>query len=248
VERWLTNTRLAWLWLWLVLSALAIIVLANHTTVDLTLADAMFDFRRGQFTYRHAFFYDKVMHGDAKNLLSATWLALLVLAWLPWHLRPACLSWEQQYRFRWVTALAVMHSGLVSWLKHQMPHACPWDIDRYGGTLPWFPAFSAHAPAMAGHCFPAGHASSGLWLSALCLCWLPQHPRKALLVAIAGLAVGFALGWCQQLRGAHFLSHTLTSLWLMCALLLCVMSFSSTGLAHHRYPKTIFHDSKKHTA
>lgn len=247
MERWLTNTRLAWLWLGLGLSALAIIALANHTTVDLTLADTMFDFRHGQFTYRHAFFFDTVMHGYAKNLLSTIWLGLLVLAWLPWHLRPTWLSCEHQYRFRWVVALAAMHSGLVSWLKHQMPHACPWDIDRYGGTLPWFPAFSAHAPAMEGHCFPAGHASSGLWLSALCLCWLPQHPRKALMVAIAGLVVGFTLGWCQQLRGAHFLSHTLTSVWLMCALLLCVLSFSSAGLANHRDSKTILPDSKKRT-
>jgi membrane-associated PAP2 superfamily phosphatase len=198
----------------------------------------MFDFSRGQFTYQHAFFYDTVMHSYMKHLLLSVWLLLLVLALLPTGFRPSWLSSAQQYRLRWVTALAVVHSGLVSWLKHQMPHACPWDITRYGGTSDWFPAFAAHASQMNGHCFPAGHASSGLWLSALCLCWLPQHPRKALLVAVAGLAAGFALGWCQQLRGAHFLSHTLTSLWLMCALLLCVLSFSNNGYASSPYSKS----------
>ncbi|MFD1122865.1 phosphatase PAP2 family protein [Methylophilus flavus] len=240
MERWLTNKGLAWLWLLLGVSAIGIFAMANYTMLDLTLADRMFDFSRGQFTYQHAFFYDTVMHSYIKHLLLSVWLVLLVLAMLPTGFRPSWLSSAQQYRLRWVTALAVVHSGLVSWLKHQMPHACPWDITRYGGTSDWFPAFAAHTPQMNGHCFPAGHASSGLWLSALCLCWLPQHPRKALLMAVAGLAAGFALGWCQQLRGAHFLSHTLTSLWLMCALLLCVLSFSSNGYASSPYSKSSY--------
>ncbi|MFD0914741.1 phosphatase PAP2 family protein [Methylophilus luteus] len=231
MERWLAYTRLAWLWGLLGVSAVVIIVMANYTPLDLLLADRMYDFNLGQFSYRHAFFFDTVMHVYAKQLLVSIWLLCLLLAIWPGNLRPAWLSAEQQYRLRWVAALAVVHSGLVSWLKHQMPHACPWDITRYGGSLPWFPAFAAHSPLMAGHCFPAGHASSGLWLSALCLCWLPQHPRKALVVALAGLTVGLVLGWCQQMRGAHFLSHTLTSAWLMCALLLCVLSFFPSAYA-----------------
>lgn len=233
MEPWLANTQLARLWSMLGASALGIFGLANYTTLDLTVADHMFDASLGEFTYRHAFFYDTVMHGYAKTLLTGIWLVLLVIALIPERVRPVLLTSAQQYRLRWVAALAVTHSGLVSWLKHQMPHACPWDITRYGGTSPWFPAFSVHAPHMAGHCFPAGHASSGLWLSALSLCWLPQHPRKALLVAVAGLAIGFLLGWCQQLRGAHFLSHTLTSTWLMCALLLCVLSFSKSAYSRN---------------
>ncbi|MGP1716922.1 MAG: phosphatase PAP2 family protein [Methylophilus sp.] len=237
MERWLANTRLGWLWSLLGASALGIVALANYTTLDLTLADRMFDASRGQFTYQHVFFYDTVMHDYARQLFTVVWLMLLVLALLPQQLRPSWLLATHQYRLRWVTLLAVTHSGLVSWLKHQMPHACPWDVTRYGGSLPWFPAFAAHIPNMAGHCFPAGHASSGLWLSALCLCWLPHAPRKALAVAIAGLAVGLLLGWCQQMRGAHFLSHTLTSAWLMCALLLCVLSFSRSGYANRSYLK-----------
>lgn len=240
MERWLANPRLAWLWLWLALSAIAIFLMANYTTLDLMLADQMFDFSHGRFPFRHAVLFDTVMHHYAKYLLLTVWLVLLVFALLPVKLRPCWLSSALQYRLRWVAALAVAHSGLVSWLKHQMPHACPWDITRYGGNSPWFPAFAAHLPGMTGHCFPAGHASSGLWLSALCLCWLPQHPRKALGVALAGLAVGFALGWGQQMRGAHFLSHTLTSLWLMCALLLCVLSFSRSAYAHPSYSTSTY--------
>ena len=53
-----------------------------------------------------------------------------------------------------------------------------------------------------GGCFPAGHASSALWLAGLCVWWLPRRPRMAAAVFAAGLAAGFALGWVQQMRGA----------------------------------------------
>lgn len=226
MEYWLNKPRLAWLWLLLGLSGVGIVMLANHTSLDLTLADRMFDTRQGQFSYKHAFFYETVMHSYAKQVLTIFWLAIVALAIWPKRKCPAWLTAERQYRLRWIAAMAVINASLVSGLKHQMPHACPWDLSRYGGSEPWFPTFTAHAQQMAGHCFPAGHATSGLWLSAFCLLWLPQQPRKALFVGFVGLYAGFLLGWFQQMRGAHFISHTLTSLWLMYALLLCVLSFS----------------------
>lgn len=228
MECWLHKTRLIRLWGLLALSGAGIFMLANHTALDLILADRMFDSRLGQFTYKHAFFYETVMHTYAKQLLTALWLMIAALAVWPQRLCPAWWTADKQYRVRWIAMMAVMNAGLVSWLKHLMPHACPWDLTRYGGSAPWFPTFTAHASQMAGHCFPAGHATSGLWLSACCLFWLPQQPRQALWVACAGLYAGFLLGWFQQMRGAHFISHTLTSLWLMCALLLCVLSFSKS--------------------
>ena len=57
----------------------------------------------------------------------------------------------------------------------------------------------------------------------LCVWWLPHRPRIAASVFAAGIAAGFALGWVQQLRGAHFLSHTLWSLWIAAALVWSVL-------------------------
>lgn len=234
MERWLTPRQLVWLWAMLAVSALAIIGASELTRLDLIMADWMFDAQLHVFPGRHAFFFETIMHAGAKQLLVSVWCVVVVLAALPNTVRPSCLSKPMQFRLRWVATLAVINSGLVSWLKHHMPHACPWDITRYGGALPWFSTFERHTPVMVGHCFPAGHATSGLWLSALCLLWLPHQPRKALATALLGLATGLLLGWSQQMRGAHFLSHTLSSVWLMCALLLCVLSFtrSHTSCTH----------------
>ena len=55
---------------------------------------------------------------------------------------------------------------------------------------------------------------SALWLVALAVFWLPHRPRMAAAVGGVMLAFGMAVGWMQQLRGAHFLTHTLWSMWI----------------------------------
>ena len=141
MEPWLSKNRLVQLWSLLGLSAIGIYLLANHTSTDIALADRMFDFQQGRFPYKHGFFYETVMHGYAKTLLTGIWLTMLIFALLPAHLRPAKLSTAYQTRLRWIVALAATHSSLVTGLKHYMPHACPWNVVRYGGTSPWFPTF-----------------------------------------------------------------------------------------------------------
>ncbi|HWW69256.1 MAG TPA: hypothetical protein VN089_04910, partial [Duganella sp.] len=53
-----------------------------------------------------------------------------------------------------------------------------------------------------------------LWLLAVAVFWLPHKPRKAAAAGAAMLVFGFTVGWIQQLRGAHFLTHTLWSIWI----------------------------------
>lgn len=214
------------LWKVWLLSALIILWLANGTGIDLYLADQQFDFAQQAFNQKHAFFYETILHEYAKHLLTLFWLTLFLISSLPERWVGNRLTASMRYQLRWILFLALLNALLVTGLKHQMPHACPWDVTRYGGSLQWAPTFSMHDGVAQGHCFPAGHTTSGVWLSALCLLWLPQAPRKALLVALAGLAVGFMLGWAQQVRGAHFLSHTLTTLWLMCSWLLLVLTYT----------------------
>lgn len=227
-KSWLSKQTQLTLWGVWVVAAIGIVCLANASAIDLMLADRQFDFVNHRFPLKHDFFYETVMHTYAKHLLTVVWLGLLYLAWAPEKLMRYPLSAATRYQLRWIVFLALLNAIVISCLKHQMPHACPWDVTRYGGDLPWVPTFTRHPATEAGHCFPAGHTTSGVWLSALCLLWLPQSPRKALLVAIAGLSVGFILGWAQQIRGAHFLSHTLASLWLMCGWLLMVFTFSKS--------------------
>jgi membrane-associated PAP2 superfamily phosphatase len=52
--------------------------------------------------------------------------------------------------------------------------------------------------------------------------WYPERKGRCVVVGLLALAWGFGLGWLQQMRGAHFLSHTLWSLWLSWAVVLVV--------------------------
>ena len=97
-------------------------------------------------------------------------------------------------------------------------------IDRYGGSEPLLRVLDWVPPGWhAGHCFPAGHASAGMWLAALAVFWLPHHPRRALAVFLGGSGVGLLLGWVQQMRGAHFLTHTLSTAWITSAVVLALI-------------------------
>lgn len=83
-----------------------------------------------------------------------------------------------------------------------------------------------------GACFPGGHATTGLWLASLCVFWIPNKPRKALAVFALGLLLGFIMGWVQQMRGAHFLFHTLWSMWIASLIILILLEYFKSNYSH----------------
>lgn len=204
--------------LMLAAGALAIAWLGACTDVDLRLARAMYDPASGAFPMRHAWLAETFSHTYLKNVM----LLLAACALLPaaidcWRPR----SWPNGFRLRLrVVALASLLVPLATTLLKQASSShCPWDLADFGGAQAYVRLLDAAlAGVPAGHCMPAGHASGALWLVSLTVFWLPQRPRKAAAAAVAALGFGFALGWMQQLRGAHFLTHTLWSMWIACAI------------------------------
>lgn len=99
---------------------------------------------------------------------------------------------------------------------------CPKDLRLFNGFAPYRRALfrsEANGPALPkGKCFPAGHASGGFALMALFFCF--EKPRRRRGGLAAGLTAGWAMGLYQMLRGEHFISHTLASMfasWLVIA-------------------------------
>ena len=223
-ERLLSPRALALLVAVLAAAALAILWLGAFTNVDLALADTMFELGHG-FPWRDAWLANTFSHGIVKNLLLV--LAMLAVLAAGWDLARPFSAWPQLTRMR-VRALALAAVAVplvVSMLKHASSSHCPWDLTRYGGAEPYVRLLDRMPwHTLAGHCLPAGHASSALWLVAGAIFWLPASPRKALAAALGALALGFALGWMQQLRGAHFLTHTLWSMWLACAIVTAILA------------------------
>ena len=209
----------------LALAALGIAWLGTWTDVDLVLANAMYDAERHAFPWRHTWLAETFGHVILKALL--VFAGALAMLAVTWDLLRPFRRWDNPMRLRArILACSALAVPLVtSLLKQASVSHCPCDLALYGGTEPYVRLFEAlPSGALAGHCLPAGHASSALWLVAVGVFWLPHSPHKAFAASACGLAAGFALGWLQQLRGAHFFTHTLWSMWIACAVVVATIT------------------------
>lgn len=213
--------------------ALFNIIVGQFTNIDLIIEDYYYDAVAHQFPWKNTWFAKDFMHGYLKYVITDIGRLLLLVVILdfifswrkPWRIIKPWL----RLRLRFVAIASVIIAALVPLLKSFSVLHCPWDVARYGGYAPFLRLLDTVPSSMqAGHCFPAGHANVGLWLAALCVFWLPHKPKTAFAVFIAGLSIGFALGWVQQMRGAHFLFHTLWSTWLTCLVIVVMLGFTQS--------------------
>ena len=126
--------------------------------------------------------------------------------------------WVRFREWRWpggfVLLAMSLSPSLIGLIKRHSHHTCPWDLTQYGGTWQKYALFDT-VPELSGpgRCLPGGHASSGFALLAFYFVARAARLPHAWLYAAAALIIGFAMGWAQIMRGAHFLSHNVWSLW-----------------------------------
>jgi len=209
----------------LAVSALTILWIGRYTDIDLVLADAVFDAQRRVFPWRDAWLTVTFNHVMLKQFLTVLAVGVvgyaLVDAWRP----RAALGAPGRLQLRVVALSAVLVPVVTSTLKHLSASHCPWDLLRYGGEQPYVRLFGAFpADTLPGQCLPAGHASSALWLVALAVCWLPARPSRARAAALLAIGAGATVGYLQQLRGAHFMTHTLWSIWIACTIVVALIA------------------------
>lgn len=163
------------------------------------------------FALREHWLWARVLHEGMRPLgwLAVGWLAL-GLAW-PWGVLR-----RLDRAARWQLLLGTLVSLVVIQLfKHASMTSCPWDLRQFGGTAEYVSHWAWRlADGGPGHCFPAGHASAGFAFFSGYFVLRPVSPRLARRWLLATLAAGLLLGLAQQVRGAHFMSHTAWTAWL----------------------------------
>lgn len=190
------------------IAALAAVLAWDFSGLDLWLAGLMGT--PAGFPWRNHWLFTGVLH-DGARLAVALALALLAIA----TVRPfGSLRTLAPGRRLWLLAAVAGAMMLVSGFKRLTLTDCPWDLAAFGGALPyvphWQPGVTDGGP---GHCFPAGHASAGFAWMAGWFAW-PPGARSRRRWLVAGLVAGAVLGLSQQVRGAHFMSHTLWTAWI----------------------------------
>jgi len=178
------------------------------------------------FPWRDHWLLATVLHQGARLAAFAAAGWLLLGFWRP----VGPLKWlPSGARLQWLASL-LLTVLLVNWFKHTSHTSCPWDLVPFGGAVGYVP----HWPWLmgdggAGHCFPAGHASAGFGFIGGYFALRGHSTRAARACLWLAAGAGLVLGATQQLRGAHFMSHTLWTAWLSWASAVAVQAWAAAG-------------------
>jgi len=206
-------TRAFWIALGLLAAVLALFEL---TDLDLWLQDHFYNFETRRWVV------------DEKDPLGRLVFYVWVFALTTLTLAAGPARWRDRFglnrRGLWLGVLVIATVPALAGLGKKYTNIfCPSEIHRYGGDVAYAklcePYSDDDRPRRRGGCFPAGHASGGFALMGLLAVRGTRRWRNGI------LALGLGLGWWmagyQMLKGAHYLSHTLTTM-LVAWLVVCL--------------------------
>lgn len=201
-----SNRRLA-----LITAGLAMALLAwDASGLDLPMAQ-WFGSPSG-FPLQDNWMLSNIFHDGARRLAWGLALLLCVAVWVPVGGLKR-IPFSNRLQFAVTTLLAVT---VISSLKVISATSCPWSLSDFGGVA----HYTSHWANLFGHdggsggCFPAGHASSGFAFLGGYFAFRSVEPSLAKKWLVGAIAAGLLLGLAQQMRGAHFMSHTLWTGWI----------------------------------
>jgi len=168
----------------------------------------------GSFPLKGDWALAKLNHTYVKQVLTAVYLSFFVLWCASFKIKKLkAKRWQYGYFF----AVSMLCTCVIGLIKAHAAHACPWAMTTATST-----GFIWNFSATAGHCFPGGHASTGFALITGFFIFRLDQKKLAWFYLFSALILGFAMGWAQMMRGAHFLSHNLWTAWICMAInLLC---------------------------
>ncbi len=160
----------------------------------------------GEFLFRDSWYLAKLNHSYIKDIIMAVYICYF-MGWLSSFKCQKLKMYQMKWGYFFLVSL--LCTSIVGLIKSQSAYACPWNM-----TIPSVSGFTWDFSAKNGHCFPGGHASTGFALVTGYFVYRLSNIKKACFFLVAGLILGFAMGWAQMMRGAHFLSHNLWTLWI----------------------------------
>jgi len=190
--------------------AAAALLIVEQFHIDWWVSSLFFDPELGRFPLRDDWFLEKVMHVGVKNAVVAVGL-LVLAAWIASFRLRLLVKWRPLLLFLFVAM--VLSSSAISLIKSASGKHCPFDLEQYGGTVP-FAGLLERLPqgVTSRKCWPGGHASAGFCLFAFYFAALKLGRRRMAAAMLAGsLLLGLVLGMGRVAQGAHFVSHNLWS-------------------------------------
>jgi membrane-associated PAP2 superfamily phosphatase len=194
---------------WATLAVLPLLLAWDTSPMDMVAAHWFGD--AGGFALKDHWLFSAVLHEGGRY---AAWAFVSFLSLMVWWPVGVFRRIDASRRLQLVvTSLAGVL--FVSSLKALSHTSCPWDLAEFGRAARHVSHWAwATADGGSGRCFPAGHATAGFAFLGGYFAFAEGAPGAARAWFIAALLAGLVFGLAQQVRGAHFASHTMWTGWL----------------------------------
>ncbi len=116
---------------------------------DFVLASAIFELEGGQWRLTNHWLFSDVLHSGSR-LLNNIILANLLGFWLYQQLSRKSSS-ERTIALTKLVVSLLLSFSIVALLKRMLPAECPWDLQQFGGNLPFIGVFADNPPPCILH-------------------------------------------------------------------------------------------------
>ena len=211
------------------LGSLLLLLIWDYSNLDLAMAHWFGS--AGGFAMESHWLWRKLLHDDVRLWPWVLELYLLIGMFVPLgSLRRLPMARRVQLALSTLAALLA-----VSTIKLYSDTSCPWDLQAFGGVATYVSHWAwGVRDGGTGGCFPAGHASAGFAFMGGFFAFRQVLPATARCWLAGAMLAGFIFGLAQQVRGAHYMSHTLWTAWLCWTVAAAVDAAVSQRIARSR--------------
>lgn len=196
--------------------AIVTLVIFHFTNLDYIIQSYFYNSATGWFIDRNDQFNKNIFYIVPKQMvtISAVFIIYLFIKYFFLSLS------DKQYTYilrviSYIFISMLISIVAVSMLKQATNMYCPDSIIDFGGEKPYVKLFEKFTSELndfkRGKCYPAGHASGGFSLISIALILKRKYSIYWLWIAIF---IGINMGGYQILKGAHYLSDTIITLFI----------------------------------
>lgn len=200
-----------------ILALILVLAVSEFTNIDLTIQEYFYLPLEKMWVLKDPQnFYRAIFYTGIKIPIYIIGVGALIACLISWKKN----IWNKYRKGLMIVTLSLIFLPLsIAVVGKDMTNVqCPYDLDHFSGKIPYVKLLanypinpnSPDGKYPRGHCFPAGHASGGFALISS-VCFFRRRRNKILAFSLA-MCVGWIMGVYQMLRGAHFLSHQLTTM------------------------------------
>jgi PAP2 (acid phosphatase) superfamily protein len=203
--------------IWLI-PMLVCTALESYTPFDQAVQDFFYSQGEWLLTKAEHQRYKWFFYSGGKKFVSFAAVCFAVIMGCSFLLKNKTPKWKLWFMSSFLIVLClIIIPALINILKGLTDVPCPYQLRAYGGQLEHIGFVetlfhNGYTNPSRGRCFPAAHASGGFAL--LSLYFLPANKMWRCIFFGFGMFCGWVMGIYQMIRGDHFITHTMVTMFL----------------------------------